>query len=261
VESVDPAGKEAAPDSQPTPILEEPFLSPQSAPPTSQQLLRVRKRLGHLCEWDSKASDIALSLAQSVELFMNTFPLQSSSKPADSLDWVIQTRPPATGAGGSAGQHRDSISISLTRPAGSREWEVDLSAIEAVISLWMANIVDDKIKARARLKGASVGSRKTTGRRRAKVGSATKYTFCRILGDNFEDGVLERDISWWVDELHLLGDQIDTVSGDYKDDGNGKKKFNTGVDWTASRARASDVELVIGFNGRKGEFEISIIRR
>jgi hypothetical protein len=216
-----------------------------------------------LCGWDSKASDIALSLAQSVELFMNTFLPPPSSKPADSLNWVVQTRPPTTGAGGSAGQHRDSISISLTRPAESTEWEVDLSAIEAVISLWMTNIeakmVDDKVKARGGLKGVSAGSRKTTDRvrRRAKVGSTTKYTFCRILGDNFEDGVLERDISWWVDELHLLGDQIDTAGGDYTDDGS-ESKSNVSVEWTASRARASDVELIIGFNGREGESETSM---
>lgn len=234
---------------------------------TSQQLLRVRARLQDLCEWDSKASEIASSLAQSIELFMNTFPLEPFSKQrADSLDWVVDTRPPAPS---STAQYRDSISISITRPAKSAEWEVNLSAIEAVISLWMASIeakmLADKIReikaaAEGESKGTSAGSRKTTDRRRAKVGSATKYRFCRILGDNFKDGVLKRDMSWWVDELHLLANESDTLGDDYEEDGH-KDEPNTGVEWTASRARASDVKLIIGFNGRpeEGEFECPAI--
>lgn len=65
---------------------------PQFEKASSQQLLKVRERLGNLCHWTSPASETALSLVQSVELFMDTFFPQAQKQANNDLeffDWVI----------------------------------------------------------------------------------------------------------------------------------------------------------------------------
>ncbi|KAK3312638.1 hypothetical protein B0H66DRAFT_484763, partial [Apodospora peruviana] len=186
---------------------------------TSQQLVRVRERLGDLCKWTNSASQVALTLAQSIERFMEAFfpdggngaKGSSSSLPSE---WTIEAshaRPSWT----------DKVTISVERRQEGREyrWFVEIGKIEALLSLWLASIESEMIKQTDELGDW----------RRSKVGIGAKLDYCRIIGDNYSDDVLKRDISWWVSEQAV--DQANSNPG-------------------ATLIRGGEkVKLVIGFNG------------
>ncbi|KAM6516371.1 hypothetical protein FALCPG4_014555 [Fusarium falciforme] len=233
---------------------------------TSQQLLRVRERLGDLCHFTSKSIESALSLAQSIELLMNTFlprpkGRDGSKEPLSHVNWWIEATE-LTPAGVS--KSPDMVKIPVRRES-DRKWEVDVAKIDAVLSLWMASIEAKKAKdaknaqqrrdapqglgkGRSATDVARHSSDTLPDWRRTKVGDDLRCSFGRIIGDNLSDEVLKRDISWWVDSI--IAEQSDPAveddnnSGDDSDDAEGNGRF-----W--SRARTSDVDLVIGFNGNK----------
>ncbi|EEU34422.1 uncharacterized protein NECHADRAFT_102067 [Fusarium vanettenii 77-13-4] len=187
--------------------------NPSTRPPSSQQLLQVRKRLGKLCQWESHSKDASKALAQSVECFMNTF-CKNLKNCTEEPEWAIRV---ASSLFSNSGvKTEDSVFIQLQRPDG--EWKVASEQIEAILSLWMATI-DARRSAEKQSKKSHTSDAHFGGPRRE---------FYRILGYDF-DGVLLRDLSWWVDEGIV----------EELDDDTGSK--------TPTRA---NMDLVIGFHGR-----------
>jgi hypothetical protein len=223
---------------------------------SSQQLLRVRERLGDLCGWESKASESALALVKSIELFLDTFLTQASVK---RLDWVIEALKPISSLL-LTGEQADLITIPIKRSAETGKWEVDLGKVEATLSLWMATIEAQLSDEKKDPKATS--DFRTRDWRRAESGRGMRYRFCRILGDEFKDGVLKRDLSWWVDEL--LADQSDPHGVideqvrklvDYASEYESMLDAKPQSTWLRNPARDGDIKLVIGFNGRPKEGE------
>ena len=240
--------------------------------PSCQQLIRIRERLGDLCEWRSMALESALSLASSVEAFMDMFFPNTSSeastlrvgKRIDYLDWAVETIGiPVTK------QRDDFVTIPIRRADVNGEpkgrWQADIGAIEAVLSLWMATTEaqTEAAKNEAKANGASTsGASQRSNWRRANTGNDLRYKFCRILGDDYEGRTLKRDLSWWVDEL--IASQSDNCEGTegkqlavFQSDGKSPKNQKiqgTAAPWKCSRARTG-VELIIGFNGRQEQCE------
>ncbi|CAG9996188.1 unnamed protein product [Clonostachys byssicola] len=221
---------------------------PPSEPPSSQQLLRVRERLGDLCKWTSKSAESALSLARSIELFMNTFfPLAPSERKIDkeekrltSLDWWIEASR-LTDDG--KAETKDFIHIPLDGRRPDRNWKVETGKVDAVLSLWMATIVASSLEGRKSTTGPGHSSKSSSQTeadwRRTKAGDDPSYNFCRIIGDNLKNNVLKRDIAWWVDSL--VAEQSDSTM----------RSDDTSEDTQPpGRARNDGVDLVIGFNGR-----------
>ncbi|UPL02498.1 hypothetical protein LCI18_013432 [Fusarium solani-melongenae] len=250
-------------------------IGPEFERSSSQQLLRVRERLGDLCHFTSKSTESAVSLAQSIELFMNTFLPRSkgrggSEKLLSNVNWLIEATK-LTPTGVSEDPQRVKIPVAQRKPSG--KWEVDVAKIDAAISLWMASIEAKKAKdakdakqRRDARQGLGKGGPGTDvvqhssdtlpDWRRIKVGDDLRCSFGRIIGDNFSDEVLKRDISWWVDSI--IAEQSDPAmedddnsSDDSNDDSNdnGSNAEGNGRIW--SRARTGDVDLVIGFNGNE----------
>ncbi len=214
--------------------------APYFEPASCQQLLRVRERLGDLCKWDTNSSESSLALVKSIELFLNTFLSQTSGPKIDTLPWVIQTLKPVS-AENSVTAQEDTVTIPIRRSAETGKWEVELGQLDAAVSLWMASIEASLSNARKEASSAPPKDKRRQDWRRAESGKGMIYKFCRILGDDFEDCVLKRDLSWWVDDL--LADQSAlAVEKEASTDG-----------WHRSRARDEDVDLVIGFNGRPKE--------
>lgn len=242
---------------------------------SSQQLIRVRERLGDLCHFTSESTESALSLSQSIELFMNSFSPRSkggdeSEGPLSYVNWLIEaTELTSTGVS----ERPDKVKIPVVRRNLDGKWEVDVAKIDAILSLWMASIeaktakdAKDAQQRRDARRGLGKGRSATDlvqdsgdpspDWRRIKVGDDLRRSFGRIIGDNLNDEVLKRDISWWVDSI--IAEQSDPameddnnrsdVSSDISSD-DGSNAEGNGRLW--SRARTSDVDLVIGFNGNK----------
>lgn len=196
---------------------------------SSGDLVKIRKRLGDLCQWKSKSTESAVALARSIELFMDTFfPKAKGSR--TKLVWNIATFKSRH----DCDSNKDTISIPVERGSTDKPWKVDLGILDAVLSLWMSNIqtqADTKNKQASKKSwntGAAAGSPQSQDWRETKAGIESKYQFCRILGNDSEDGLLKRDIAWWVDEL--LADQSDNYT------------------------QQGDVDITIGFDGTHSEF-------
>ncbi|KAJ3540951.1 hypothetical protein NM208_g4824 [Fusarium decemcellulare] len=208
-------------------------------PASSQQLLRVRERLGDLCNWTSKSSESALSLAQSIEFFLNTFFSPSFSWRGDHrleekrfvLAWPIEATK-LTSAEPS--DERDIIVIPIVRGEQSGIHEVDIGKIDAVLSLWTASIEGPP------------------NWRRNLAGHGMKHSFYRIIGDNLDDEVLKQDVSWWVDSLIAMESDPRITDRSFSSDYDSSSEINRSRDGQRhlSRARIDKVDLVIGFNGR-----------
>ncbi|KAK3361738.1 hypothetical protein B0T24DRAFT_671375 [Lasiosphaeria ovina] len=107
----------------------------------------------------------------------------------------------------------------------SGTWEVDQDSLDAVLSLWMA-YVEETHPPGLQSAAADAGGK---GLRQAgwfDPGATTPtYQFRRILGDDYyKSGTLKRDLSWWVDGF---SEQMLT------------------------KDRDANVKLIIGFNGRE----------
>lgn len=119
---------------------------------SSQQLLKVRERLGNLCRWTSPASETALSLVNFIELFMDTFfPLaqKAGNKELEFFDWAVRAenrfRPNHPSS-----KDADFIIIPDRRSTDGK-WAVDIGKVDAVLSLWMATIEVQAMKKREKL--------------------------------------------------------------------------------------------------------------
>jgi hypothetical protein len=223
---------------------------------SSQHLLRVRERLGDLCQWPSEALESAQSLVYSVESFMDEF----FPKRLDSFDWAIETIGLSTER--SSGR-QDYITVPIQKSGYDSKWQVSIGAVDAILSLWMASI---EAQADAQRSSQKVDAKKTPGQtphlpnwRRTKAGVDLRYNYCRILGDDFEDGSLKRDLSWWVDELIAEQSASQLPSGKVGPNHGGKKSKEQTYRWDCSNARANAkaTDLIIGFNGRSKNCELT----
>ena len=169
----------------------------------------------------------------------------------------------------------DFVKISVRRLKGET-WQVHIGRLEAILSLWMATVEaraeGQRKKAESDRASKSARPTEATNWRRTKAGSVLRYRYCRILGDDSEDGVLRRDLSWWIDELTVnqsykwAGPDNDENDNDLFDssqhhDTSAPPEQYTQSDadmWHRSSARNEKVDLMIGFNGQKEKREYCI---
>ncbi|KAJ8108493.1 hypothetical protein OPT61_g8136 [Boeremia exigua] len=217
---------------------------------SSQHLLRVRERLGDLCEWKSEALESARSLVYSVEAFMDSF----FPKTVISFDWVVETIGLSTERGV---DRSDYVSIPVQRIKG--KWNVGIGVVDAIISLWMASI--EAQAADLRRSSVEEHANRTSGQksevpnwRRRKLGLDMRYDFRRILGDDFKDGTLKRDLSWWVGETLIEQTEEKRLSNkaavtDTKHEDASLKLADSGFLLGSEKLKADTLKLIIGFNG------------
>lgn len=205
--------------------------------PTSQQLLRVRRRLGNLAPWKTRSLIGAVALVQSIELVMDEFfPPSSNIK---SMNWLVGAvhstktkRSEGVTSLSTENETHDAVQFKITRNKAGK-FEVEIGLIDAAISLWMARI--DAKKPTAIESGSEEGKgNKEKDWRRERSGDSLTYDFYRIIGNNFQDDALKRDISWWVD--NLTAERSEPQPKDKSKSGKGEKG-------------KGDAEIVIGFNG------------
>jgi hypothetical protein len=115
---------------------------------SSEQLLRVHKRLGNFGDCSCKASYHASILCQSIEIFMDTF-LPGGETSEDEgggdvepkeLNWYIGVTGP--------NNVQDKVVVRFDRDASGGHWRSDLDRIEAILSLWTASFENQLMDAR-----------------------------------------------------------------------------------------------------------------
>ncbi|KAG5655398.1 hypothetical protein KAF25_000647 [Fusarium avenaceum] len=240
------------------PRLRERNNSPDTHNTEAQRVVLVRKRLGDLCKWTNSASKPALALARSIERFLDEFlpnglpatrdaaavdtgsvagrppqiamtgcdkiPLPDISKYEDGderIEWKIPFSCTDTGA-------KTEVKLLITK-GSIRRWTVDLAGIEAVLSLWMANL-----EAR---NSSNLRKSEATDWRRAGVASNVDY--CRILGEK-RGGVLKRDVSWWVNNPEIYME---------KEIQEGEGPDTTAIDSATKDQLKDEIKITIGFIG------------
>ncbi|KAG5804164.1 hypothetical protein H9Q71_011248 [Fusarium xylarioides] len=203
--------------------------------PSGQHLVQVRRRLGNLSRWKTRSSPTAMALVQSIELIMNTF-FPGSAHASDSLEWLLEAH---IRLKDSRQEKKEIIKLFVAHTDG--KWKLDDGTVDAVLSLWMASIdaprsepANDSTDQKPHQKKQAKA--KQDAWRRAKAGDDLTYSFKRVLGLNLQDGVLKRDISWWVD--NLIANQSGYESSD-----------SGGIGYEQGR------EIIIGFHGAKEEDE------
>lgn len=207
------------------PRLEEGYFSPAS----SEQLVRVRKRLGDLCQWPTKTSTYTISLCRSIEAFMEAFfPVKHNADDMHSdfnkdhsnktmFEWKLIARGPEG--------NTDTIAFQIHREQGTGKWKIATGKVDAVISLWVAT-VEAELKESQHGRKKAHEDRSVSSSTQQHTPSATDFDwiregalkdstnirFFRVLGDN-NDGVLKRDLGWWVgDRIFLRGFSHDADS-------------------------------------------------
>ncbi|KAM0493473.1 hypothetical protein ACHAP8_009300 [Fusarium lateritium] len=145
----------------------------------AKKVMLTRKRLGDLCEWETRAFKPALTLVRSVEHFLDVFAPEGLSN-EDSIIWKIPLKSP-----------RDKsriVELEVVKAAtGSK---IDAGKVEAILSIWMAHLEIHNT--------AEVKKDGNTEWQRSRAGVALGVDYCRILGRKYDNGVLLRDIYWWV---------------------------------------------------------------
>ncbi|KAI1503601.1 hypothetical protein F5X99DRAFT_406916 [Biscogniauxia marginata] len=143
-----------------------------NTPRPSEQLVRVRKRLGILYPWTNSASKPAAALANTIEMFMRTFLRNTKG----TVEWSIPiTRNDIICQNSQNNKEPISDVVKLLIKNESSRWIVDSGEIESVLSLWIASILAQE-------------------RKRSEKDENINYS--RILG--YETDVLVRDIEWWT---------------------------------------------------------------
>ncbi|CAG1975297.1 unnamed protein product [Fusarium graminearum] len=138
--------------------------------------MAVRKRLGDLCEWKTRAFKPALSLVRSIERFLDEFAPDGLSG-EDSILWEIPLR--------SSGDTPGTVGLKIDKKA--KGWKINAGEVEAILSIWMANLEAHNT--------THANHDKNMEWQRSKAGVALGVDYCRILGRKYDNGVLERDIN------------------------------------------------------------------
>lgn len=228
---------------------------------TSEQLIRVRKRLGDLCRWKSKASDAALTLCRSIEHFLDIFfpPKESNGR---SFSWPIEAWHGDSTDSVESETERATVVLPISCEQG--EWNIDMGKVEAILSLWMASIEaeskrerkkKDKDKTQSSPQTATL-SKKQSDWRRSGGASSNRHSFYRILGQDDKDGVLKRDLSWWIGGRFTIqgrprpgNDSEDTDDSDDSDDTEDTDDNMRALDEGAKEPGVIDIpEFTICFN-------------
>ncbi|WXC42291.1 hypothetical protein QX201_002070 [Fusarium graminearum] len=185
-----------------------------------QLAVLVRKRLGDLCKWPNSTSKSALALTLSIERFMKEFfPEGLRTKGSDTVTWKL----PFIRSHSSAQTSLTWIELHVELNNNTQTWKVDNGQVEAILSLWVAHWTAHRADDLELETQKYNEKQQSTDWRRASDGSHVEY--CRRIGEN-RNGVLKRDISWWVNNAveGLQQEDREKEIGAHRDTGTGLKE-------------------------------------
>ncbi|KAF4486756.1 Ankyrin repeat, PH and SEC7 domain containing protein secG [Colletotrichum fructicola Nara gc5] len=191
---------------------------PGSSALSAEEVLNIRKNLGHLSEWRGPASAEAVCLARAIEIAMDTLvglsPMTSTSKKSTSK--ASATIDPASGEmffwsleANYGGSDCHSVNFQLYRQANGK-WKAYANEYEAALSLWLSSIKDEKKvkdekdindekKTAAGLPRYNGVTENPINKRddvRLRMEESKGKQSLRLLG--FHTQALHQDLQWWL---------------------------------------------------------------
>ena len=159
--------------------------APLSQSPSSQaeRALNIRRRLGQLTKWTGQTSLVAISVARSIGVVMNTF-FNGHSK--GSFTWFLRVQ---------IGDMEDKIPLRIRKPESDLEWEIDATYIEAALSLWAFHIRTSEAQ-------KEISNEKGFDKDWLQENVQLKRQVFQLLGQDEASGALRRDIKWWIGDVN-----------------------------------------------------------
>jgi hypothetical protein len=169
--------------------------SDPSGPQDAREVTHIRQRLGLLTQWRNPASDAAVSVANSIQLVLNTL-LQSSTEP---FTWGIDVY-----------FNGKTQRVNLTVEKNAGEFRVGLAEIEALLSLWLQHVRLRELQVQAeetKRKQEESKSKPEESKSKRDINRLQRETLkqnLRILGQ--ESSSLKQDLKWWlpIDDTRVL---------------------------------------------------------
>jgi ankyrin repeat protein len=146
----------------------------------AQTVMRVRERLGDLCDWAGPTSDVAVSVANSVEEVMNTLFADRSGDFVWNLKAVTGSSPLEE-------------SIQFTVRKSEKRWVAKAAEIDAALSLWLFTLRKQEDIEQQRQNN---GDQKDEGDRLRHGATAVRKPCMRLLCDSTRETHLS--LSWWI---------------------------------------------------------------
>ncbi|KAI5815823.1 hypothetical protein BZA77DRAFT_247928, partial [Pyronema omphalodes] len=205
--------------------------------PAGHKVTQVRRRLGRLTQWKNPASGAAVSVANSMELVLNTL-LQKST---ESFTWDIDVL---------FNNKRQRVDLNVKNDG--EKFRVSLAEIEALLSLWLQHVVVHEQKQQDREEGGKDEERnckRENNRSEQESNSKTDNDRLkqealkqnlRILGPHSNS--LRQDLKWWLPSDSATVLRIS--KGERNQDGanhSESKKLHYSIDY----------HRIIGFSGTK----------
>jgi ankyrin repeat protein len=158
----------------------------------AQSVLDTRKQLARLANWRGHASSEAVSLARAIECTMDNLYKKCSAMSASSPEgfvWALETH--------YMGTRVQEVNIKL-RP-GIRGWNVDATEIEAILSLWLSSVDENRNPKQGGLFWSDFNDR--------AVPTAPDDKQCLLVVGKHTPS-LARDLQWWIPRDLLRLDQV-----------------------------------------------------
>ncbi|KAF5228499.1 hypothetical protein FAUST_11046 [Fusarium austroamericanum] len=192
----------------------------------AQKVMMVRKRLGDLCEWETRAFKPALSLARSIERFLDDFAPDGLSGEV-SIVWDIPLRNSTDESG----------TVRLQIEKEPKGWKINAGEVEAILSVWMGNLEAQNM--------TQPKKDKDTEWQRSKAGFALGVDYCRLLGRKYDNGVLQRDINWWVGNPSIS--EVENEKQEAENTSSPEETTYAETPYAYDSSKHKNVKMVIGF--------------
>jgi hypothetical protein len=156
--------------------------------PPAEKVVRVRRRLGQLTNWANPASELAISIAKSVEIVMNQFLGDSKM---NCFTWELDVKiAPKQGHDSEIRWTYPKLLFTALKDR-KKGWKTDSTYIEAVLSLWIFRTNKAIREQTSQMKNDEKNEDWLRSTKAGVTGS-----FFQVLGPDTK--TLRNDISWWI---------------------------------------------------------------
>jgi len=159
---------------------------------SSQGLVRLRMRMGKLSKWTGPTSELAVSVASSIDEAMN---MLSFNEAGDTVfTWSVNVQ---------FGDRNESIELTVKRSSVTTPWAANAAEIEAVLSLWIYHTRETERKARNTLAETQKPDSEDSEDDWLRHGEAAlQRQNLQFLGPY--SPCLLRDLKWWTPRTSTL---------------------------------------------------------